>query len=374
MYQHIRYVLLILCLLPATSWSATEQGLFDHNHALQIIIETDMQRMMSDKSADPVYQKGTLIHLRDGKKTEFMEIEVRARGNTRRLSGICEIPPLMLRFRQPAVSGTVFDGIDKIKLVNQCRNDPEYGQYVIREYLAYRSYNLLTEESFRVRPLRITYRDTQRQVPEMTLTGYFIEPEDLLAQRTGMELHKQPVYSQDSCEVEATNRLSLFQYMIGNTDWFVHTRHNIRIFRRPDGDCVPVPYDFDLSGVVNAIYALPAPNLGIRSVRDRFFMGSCRQVADYQAAIGHFTFAKAKLEQLIRDESMADAASRRHILRYYEQFYSILSNPELRDAQLGNLCRPDPFNLMLTAQTKKTQPSRAVERKELRAPAGSISR
>ena len=70
--------------------------------------------------------------------------------------------------------------------------------------------------------------------------------------------------------------VSIFEYMIGNTDCAVPNHHNIRLivpltdtFARP----YPVPYDFDYCGVVNAPYAIPDENLDITKCKGALLQG-----------------------------------------------------------------------------------------------------
>jgi hypothetical protein len=56
----------------------------------------------------------------------------------------------------------------------------------------------------------------------------------------------------------------MFQYMIGNTDWYVNTRHNIDIYQKKDGALIPVAFDFDFAGVINMPYAMPSREIPIR--------------------------------------------------------------------------------------------------------------
>ena len=62
-------------------------------------------------------------------------------------------------------------------------------------------------------------------------------------------------------------RVALFEYMIGNLDWSVPVRHNIKlIVPKEDSNAIafPVPYDFDYSGLVKTDYAIPPPELELR--------------------------------------------------------------------------------------------------------------
>ena len=66
--------------------------------------------------------------------------------------------------------------------------------------------------------------------------------------------------------------------MIGNTDWNLDKSHNIELIRPASGGApIPVPYDFDWSGLIAPPYARPNQMLGIGSVKQRLFRGFCRR-------------------------------------------------------------------------------------------------
>jgi hypothetical protein len=63
--------------------------------------------------------------------------------------------------------------------------------------------------------------------------------------------------------------------MIGNTDWDISMMRNVRLIRtQAGGKILPLPYDFDFSGLVSAPYASPSSDTGLKTVRDRFLMSN----------------------------------------------------------------------------------------------------
>jgi hypothetical protein len=70
--------------------------------------------------------------------------------------------------------------------------------------------------------------------------------------------------------------VALFEFMIGNTDWFIQNRHNLEFVVVPGHNLlVPIPYDFDYSGLVNAPYAVHHTSLELPSVEIRYYQGWC---------------------------------------------------------------------------------------------------
>ena len=80
------------------------------------------------------------------------------------------------------VGGTVFDGQNGIKLVSHCRDRDDDEQDVLKEY---RTFNLLTDESFRVRLARITYVDGEDDDDPVVRYAFFIEEAEAMAERLG---------------------------------------------------------------------------------------------------------------------------------------------------------------------------------------------
>ena len=75
------------------------------------------------------------------------------------------------------------------------------------------------------------------------------------------------------------DRLAIFNYMVSNWDWSIAGQHNVEVIKPVNNNSAglgkAIPYDFDLTGVVNAEYAVPPPSLGIKDIRERLFLGVC---------------------------------------------------------------------------------------------------
>ena len=78
--------------------------------------------------------------------------------------------------------------------------------------------------------------------------AFLIEPMDLMAARLNATDIKSEKLSMRTVNREDMDLVALFQYMIGNGDFSVTGRHNLKILAvKPPGPqgFVPVPYDFD---------------------------------------------------------------------------------------------------------------------------------
>ena len=238
--------------------NVTEAPLFSSDEPLNITIKSDFKSLIKGKkSEDPSYQAAELILSDPEGGEEIFEIKIKPRGITRRINSWCSFPPLMLNFKKKAVENTVFAGQDKLKLVAYCKNSDANEQYNIMEYLVYKVYQQFTPYSFKVRLVLATYIDTSEKYKPVTRYGFIIEHEKALAERNGGEIAELKLNNHDRCDRRSIDIFTCFQYMVGNTDWWVGNQHNVKILVVEGKMPIPVPYDFDITGVVNVNYASP---------------------------------------------------------------------------------------------------------------------
>lgn len=212
---------------------------------------------------------------------ETLPIMLAPRGITRRKRETCQFPPLRVTFTGAPAAGSLFAGQKRLKLVTHCRPAEGFQQYVLLEYAAYRLYNTLTPFSFRVRLATIDYQDedgklvTRRQ-------GFFIEDIDDVAARNGTARARTgDRIAANALSQRDAARFAMFSYAISNLDWSMSAGpkgegccHNARLLKGSNG-YVPVPYDFDFSGLVDAPYAAPPGSISVANVRVRTYRGQC---------------------------------------------------------------------------------------------------
>lgn len=345
-------VLLSIYNIPAIG---QEGSLFDHAEPLELILEADVVALIEDKSEEPEYTSALLIHKLPENSIHAFDLKVKPRGNTRRLTELCDFPPLKFNLKKGQIKNTVFDGHDKLKFVSQCKQTEEFQHYVLEEYLLYQTYNILTEESYRTRLVHITIKDIKLRMPIIRMTGFLIEDDEDLAKRIDAKPFKERVYSQDSCYESAVDRLSVFQYMIGNTDWYINTRHNTDVFQKIGGELIPVPFDFDFAGVINTIYASPSKQVPIIQVTQRYFKGSCRPTDAYDATILLFNEKKEEIYSLYSSFEYLPKYIVKKSLRYYDKFYKIINRPELLDETFSTACNP---NVLINSSVRNPRKSK----------------
>lgn len=342
------FLFLFIIFLPVKPILAKNAPLFQSDEPLELILEADVIALTEDKSVDPEYTSAFLIQNLPDYKINRFEIKVKPRGNSRRLTELCDFPPLKFNFKKNHLTNTIFDGQDKLKFVPQCRQQDEFKNYVLEEYLLYKTYNIITEESYKVRLVNITIKDKKGKIPAFQISGFLIEDDKSLAKRIGAKSFKDKINSQDSCTKASVDQFAIFQFMIGNTDWYITSKHNTDIFKyKHDESFIPVPFDFDCAGVINTFYAKPSIEIPITQVRQRYFKGSCRDFNAFNAAFKLFNEKQDEIYTLYRSFEYLPKYVIKKSLKYYDRFYIIINNSELIDASFYNVCKPGPFDIRL---------------------------
>lgn len=332
MKTKLYHLLLIFCLLSIYSFAQENPQpnnslLFASEEPLKITLKVDSKALKKDNSDEPEYLPGQLVLHEEAKDISF-DIKVRARGISRRIFNFCSFPPVKLNFKKKDVGGTVFDGQDKLKLVAYCRDLDINEAYVLKEYLVYKMYNHLTPYSFQVRLAHITYQDIKEKDKEVTRYGFLIEDNDIMAERNGGKISEINMSHQDRCERNTLDMLTIFQYMIGNTDWSIAKQHNVKLIALENGKTIPVPYDFDYCGFVDAKYAIPHEELEITSVRDRLFRGYCRVSGTYEMVIEKFNEQKNDMYDEINNFALLNDKYKKVSIKYLDEFYKLVNNPK----------------------------------------------
>lgn len=271
-----------------------------------------------------------------GVRMDTIPVQLRTRGHFR--LDRCSFVPLRVEFPKQETKGTVFEGVGAVKLGTHCEKDSEMEEYQLREYAAYRIYNMLTPRSYRARIAKVTYVDSASGKPMDTKYGMFVENDKDLGDRMGGKIKELRKALFDDVDEESINILSIFEYMIGNTDWSLYALHNVRLLQTDDGMIYPIAYDFDFSGLVGARYATPDPKLNIRSVKDRLFRGPCRTPEQLEPVIAKFKSIKGPTLALYDSLPGLNGRYRDDAKEYLGNFFRIIERPGDVKAELIENC------------------------------------
>jgi len=291
-------------------------------------LTTNINKVRGDKNAETSpWRTARLTFTGPDTAHGTIPLRIKTRGIWRLKN--CQFPPLRLNFAGDSTKGTPFHSLDKPKLVSFCRDEDTYEQYLLQEFQAYRIYRLLTPASHAVRLLRLTYTDSASGKVFATRYAFMEEEPQALADRTQAKGIKITGAGPGDLEPFQSALVGVFQYMIGNTDWAISALHNAELLQMMNGDYLPVPYDFDFAGVVNARYATVDPRLRLRTVRDRLYRGYCVPVEQYPKVFALFNAKKDSIYALYRDplgkllkKDIADET-----LQYFDEFYKVINEP-----------------------------------------------
>lgn len=324
-------------------YSVDQLGIFDAGEIIQLELTAALSEVFADRDEEVEEYPASLVYHAPSGEPTVQDIQVKLRGNFRKKEAHCGFPPLRLNFQKKQTAGTIFEGLDKVKLVTHCQDWRKvHNQLVLLEYLAYKMYNEITPLSFQVRLASITYVDEDKKRDPVTRYGFIIEDDDELAKRNGGEIVKRAVFHQDSTDYDQITQLSLFQFMIGNTDWSVPALHNIRLVSEAGNEKLrPVPYDFDFSGFVSAPYATPPKNLPISDVKTRLFRGYCRSAEELKPHLDIFKEREADIKALIDDLEPLQKKYRKQSRNYINQFYKVINSEKRTRKQILKSCRRD---------------------------------
>lgn len=266
---------LLVLVLAALACRAEASPLFEDDKVLAISLTGPFSTLIEEKKSRAEFPFVLGV---DGVE---QRINVRVRGKSR--TRVCDFPPLRLDFTGQRPEETVFVGQGKLKLVTHCRNSAAAQADMLEEYAAYKIFNLISDVSYKVRLVEVTYYDSDGRMKEKSFVrkGFLIESSSELADRVGGERVKTAGVSMNSLDEQQAADVFVFQYLIGNTDWSLVTAeaddtccHNVDLLEI-ESRRFPVPYDFDLAGLVNAPYARPDPSIGTRKVTQRRYRGYC---------------------------------------------------------------------------------------------------
>jgi hypothetical protein len=337
----------LLLALAGPVAASDKAPLFQDTEVMKAVITAPIAQAYAQRDQEVrTYLPGHFTYVDDAGETQRLDVSIRTRGNFRRK--FCSLPPLRLNFKKSQVKGTRFKKQDKLKLVAPCETGLVSQQYVLKEYLAYRIYEILTDQSFGTRLMRLSYIDSDEKLPSRTSLVFVIEDDDDVAKRLGVDKLRVGFNEFGQLDKPTTALVDLFQLMIGNNDYSVlngpegeYCCHNIEFFvdEETPENRIAVPFDFDASGLVNAEYAAPPSHIPIKTVRTRFYRGLCQPQYVLDAAIDQIRSKKGEIMALVSDMDEISRFSKTSSIRYLADFFELLDDAEAFKAEVVDRCR-----------------------------------
>jgi hypothetical protein len=155
----------------------------------------------------------------------------------------------------------------------------------------------------------------------------FLEDESGVARRMEGRIVDLPRLLFADVSMDTLMPMMIFEYMIGNTDFSIYALHNVKIVQRPDKSLHPVPYDFDVTGLVNPPYGIPARGLMLKTVTDRMYRGPCRKPQELvDPYVANFLAKKDAIKALPDSIPGLDRIARDEVKGFINSFYSSIDS------------------------------------------------
>ena len=297
----------------------------------------DLYRDISDNSS---YHPLLLQYMDKDSSIVSIKLKAKTRGHFRKLKSNCKQPPLLLDFPDRAsIKNTIFENQTKLKLVVPCRGD----EYVIREYLCYKIFNLISPYSFRARLALVDFEDSLNPKKSETHYCFLLEDEKQMAERNQSFVWKKKMLRMQATNADAFRKMAVYEYLIGNTDWGIPYLQNIVLVTQDSLMLpIPVPHDFDLAGIVDASYAAPAAELEIPSVQVRLYRGYCENdMNNFASTFELFNNLKPDIYKIYDSCALLSPKYVKFVDRFLDDFYKTINNKRDIDTEFGNPCRTD---------------------------------
>ncbi|MCX6302427.1 MAG: hypothetical protein NTW82_09605 [Bacteroidia bacterium] len=315
--------------------AARIDSLFRSDEIIKMELRSDFSAIREDRTENPEYHDGELIYYTPGSAPVKLFVKVMVRGNFRLNPVNCNFPPLFVDFKKSEVENTIFENQNILKLVTPCQLEED----VIEEYTIYKLYNQVTDLSMKVRLVKILYFDYGRNKQVFEKYSFFIEDKDRFAERNNAFV-KDRFLTPFDLNKENLQRLSFFQYIIGNKDWYISSRKNIVILQSKDTtqELYAVPFDFDFSGFVNAEYTKSKGEPEEFFIERRVYKGLCYTEDELLEIFKFYREIRPVFESVINNQKLISNSDRKQILRYINHFYKVLENGELIKQEFMSDC------------------------------------
>jgi hypothetical protein len=328
MFHRASLIILSIGLLVFASFSnplpqrfEDEKTIFDMESPVRISIKFDMDHIINDREIEEL---PALIHITTEDGSAEIEASVEVRGNFRRKKENCDFPPIRMRLKKGKLERSIFGRNRNIKLVTHCKeNSDQFLQYMGKEYTTYKIHNLISPYSFRVKMVEITYIDEKNRLEPLTNQAFLIEDVDELAKRHQMKEFEGKLTA-DSIDHDNLLTTSVFQFMIGNTDWIIQFSKNLK-FLRDEHKTILVPYDFDYTALVGTEYTLPGGQTTLMPPQ-RKFKGPCYESDELMAEFVRFNNKKDEIFEVISESPYLKSRTKSEMKNYINEFYRIIKS------------------------------------------------
>ena len=325
--KRIFVLLSLLFFLFSATLKGQETAVFKDDYPLEIQLEYGRKALL-EKTNDSTYMP-TLIRVISEGTSYTIAGQIRARGSFRKEN--CFYTPIKIKVDPESAAGTPLEGVNKFKVVLPCKIEKGNDDATVKEFIAYKIYEQLMPYHFKTRLLDIQWMDTDGRRPKpYAVKGFLLEDIDELAVRYEANEIKRRIPALQQCDTTSVG-VAYFEYLIANTDFSSRMRHNIKLIFK-DGHVIPVPFDFDLSGLVNASYAQVSGaqylSKQINEVTSRAYKGYLRDEEIMQYKRFYFVNRKDAVMGTVTayEKYLENSRSGKAMQVFLSQFYKIFED------------------------------------------------
>ncbi|HMQ08393.1 MAG TPA: metallophosphoesterase [Saprospiraceae bacterium] len=293
----------------------------------KITLLGDVSTLMKKKLQEEYVTAQMIITDTEGTTHFDVEGRMRSRGNMRKK--VCRIPPIKFDFSKKELRQLGFVNADKIKFVLPCKDNPVDEEKMLKEFFIYKVYSMISPYHIKAILVDVEMM-SKKEKPIYDFKGLIIEDENAYAFRNNAKVvPKDRKVIPDALEREHFAKMMLFQYMIGNTDWAIHQGHNLDFAKHEEYErVIPLPYDYDYSGLVNQGYAIPHPSLPIKHVTERYFMPYKMTDEEFYAAADFFKSKEKEIMMYAQTANYMKESTRKDVVKYLTDFFKLLKDPK----------------------------------------------
>ena len=302
--------------------------LFSNKKPLKIKLNYS-NKNLNKNTNDSTFIKSKLIFF-EKKINKEIQVSLRARGNFRRKH--CYFTPVKIKIKKSDALNTIFSDNRTLKLVLPCKNNRDKNDNILKEFIAYKIYEIISLYYFKTRRLEVDYTNQKNKKGiNYNLAGFLIEDDDKVAKRFDGKIVKRKISPLAMDDFNSVN-LSFFNFLIGNTDFSSAHQHNGKLLFY-EKKIIPIPYDFDLTGWVKPKYGLGITNRLGYSFEERNYIGFKRGKNIYSKVRNHYLRLKEKIFNIVElhESEFEYKKSYNLMMDYLMGFYEILEDDKLYD-------------------------------------------
>ena len=302
--------------------------LFSNKKPLKIKLNYS-NKNLNKNTNDSTFIKSKLIFF-EKKINKEIQVSLRARGNFRRKH--CYFTPVKIKIKKSDALNTIFSDNRTLKLVLPCKNNRDKNDNILKEFIAYKIYEIISLYYFKTRRLEVDYTNQKNNKGiNYNLAGFLIEDDDKVAKRFDGKIVKRKISPLAMDDFNSVN-LSFFNFLIGNTDFSSAHQHNGKLLFY-EKKIIPIPYDFDLTGWVKPKYGLGITNRLGYSFEERNYIGFKRGKNIYSKVRNHYLRLREKIFNTVElyESEFENKKSYNLMMDYLRGFYEILEDDKLYD-------------------------------------------